>query len=225
MIPVPVRLPDLLEIFFPSLCVLCTTPLDGEKAVCGRCLETLAPTGLGPWLDETAVREGLDEVWSAFWYDETMQSLIHLFKYSGHRRVGRRLGGALFHQLEGEVSWGRFDALVPIPLHRTKRRERGYNQSAVLARTLGELSGLPMMERLVVRHRWTRSQTGLSVDERRTNVDGSFRATGPGGGRKVLLVDDVLTSGATVSACALALKAVGFGEVTALTVATPLKEK
>lgn len=225
MIPVPVRLPDLLEIFFPSLCVLCTTPLDHEQAICGRCLETLVPTGLGPWLDETAVREGLDEAWSAFWYDETMQSLIHLFKYSGHRRVGRRLGEALFRQLEGEIPWGRFDALVPVPLHRTKRRERGYNQSAVLARALGEPSSLPVMERLVVRHRWTRSQTGLSVEERRTNVDGSFRAPGPGGGRKVLLVDDVLTTGATASACALALKAVGFGEVAVLTVATPLKEK
>ncbi len=225
MTPVPGRWPNPLELLFPSLCVLCTTPLNGVKAVCTPCLEALVPTGLGQWLDEAAVREGLDEAWSAFWYDETMQSLIHLLKYNGHRRVGDRLGEALFHKLEGEVPWDRFNTLAPVPLHRTTRRERGYNQSAVLARTLGNLSGLPVSERLVLRHRWTRSQTGLSVQERRTNVGGSFRATGPGGGRKVLLVDDVLTTGATASACAQALKAVGVGEVAVLTVATPQKEK
>ncbi len=225
MTPPPGRWPNPLELLFPSLCVLCTVPLEGVKAVCTPCLEALSPTGLGSWLDKAAVREGLDEAWSAFWYDEAMQSLIHLLKYNGHRRVGGRLGEALFHPLEREVPWDRFDTLVPVPLHRTKRRERGYNQSAVLARALGKLSGLPVSERLVLRHRWTRSQTGLSVQERRTNVGGSFRATGPGGGRKVLLVDDVLTTGATASACAQALKAVGFGEVAVLTVATPQKEK
>lgn len=223
--PVLGRWPNPLELLFPSLCVLCTAPLDGVKAVCTSCLETLLPTGLGSWLDKAAVREGLDKAWSAFWYDGTMQSLIHLLKYNGHRRVGKRISEAAFHQLEGEVPWGHFDVLVPVPLHRTTRRERGYNQSAVLARTLGELSGLPMNERLVLRHRWTRSQTGLSVQERRANVEGSFRAAGPGAGRRVLLVDDVLTTGATASACAQALKAVGFSEVVVLTVATPIKEK
>ena len=225
MTSVPGRWLNPLELLFPSLCVLCTAPLKDVKAVCTPCLEALSPTGLGPWLDEAAVREGLDEAWSAFWYDEAMQSLIHLLKYGGHRRVGGRLGEALFRPLEGEVPWDRFDTLAPVPLHRTKRRERGYNQSAILARALGKLSGLPVSERLVLRHRWTRSQTGLSVQERRTNVGGSFRATGPGGGRKVLLVDDVLTTGATASACAQALKAVGFGEVAVLTVATPQKDK
>jgi len=223
--PVPGRWSNPLELLFPSLCALCTTPLDGVKAVCTPCLEALLPTGLGSWLEEAAVGEGLDEVWSAFWYDEAMQTLIHLLKYNGHRRVGGRLSEAVFHQLEGEVPWDRFHTLVPVPLHRTRRRERGYNQSAVLARTLGELSDLPVSKRLVLRHRWTQSQTGLSVQERRTNVGGSFRATGPGDGRKVLLVDDILTTGATASACAQALKAVGFGEVAVLTVATPLKEK
>ncbi len=217
-------LPNPLELLFPPLCLLCSFPLEGEQAVCDRCLETLPPTGRGSWLAEASVKEDLDQVWSAFWYGEAVQSLIHLLKYQGHRRVGRRLAEAVFHLLAEELPWDRFDVLAPVPLHRTKRRERGYNQSAVLARALGGLTGLPVDERLVVRHRWTRTQTGLSVEERRRNVAGSFRADQPGEGRKVLLVDDVLTTGATASACATVLKAGGCGEVAVLTVATPRKE-
>ena len=226
MKPVPGFLPNPLELLFPPLCVLCTASLNGRLAVCDNCLYTLSPTDLGPWLAGVSTRAGLDQVWSGFWYDEALRTLIHLFKYEGHRRVGRRLGEALFSLLEEELPWDHFDLLVPIPLYRSKRRERGYNQSAVLAHTLGRLSRLPVNERLVVRQRWTRSQTGLSVQERRENVSGCFRSTRrwPGEGRKVLLVDDVLTTGATASACAMALKGGGYGEVAVLTVAAPLKE-
>lgn len=219
------RLPNPLEVLFPPLCALCSASLDGKYAVCDGCLDSLLPTGLGSWLANAYVREGLDEAWSACWYDEAMQTLIHLLKYQGHRRVGRRLSEEVYHLLEAEVPWRDFDVLVPIPLHRIKQRERGYNQSAVLAGALGRLCGLPVGERLVVRHRWTRSQTGLSVEKRCENVAGSFRATRPGQGRKVLLVDDVLTTGATASACAVALKAGGYQAVAVLTVATPQKER
>ncbi|MFB0516129.1 MAG: ComF family protein [Candidatus Neomarinimicrobiota bacterium] len=217
------HLPNPLELLFPSLCVLCSAPLDGERSVCRHCLESLSPTGLGQWQEGVLVNAELDNVWCAFRYDEAMETLIHLLKYQGHRRIGYRLSEAVFRLMEGEIPWGNFDVLVPIPLHRTRLRERGYNQSGVLARGLGDWSGLPMEDRLVVRHRWTRSQTGLSLEERRENVSGSFRTSRAGDGRNVLLVDDVLTSGATASACALALRAGGYGEVAVLAVATPLK--
>ncbi|MFC1543019.1 ComF family protein [Candidatus Neomarinimicrobiota bacterium] len=225
MMPVTVHLPNPLDLLFPPLCALCTTPLSGEDAICSPCLDALLPTGLGQWLDDIFIGEGLDGVWSAFWYDETMESMIHLFKYGGHSRIGHHLSEAMYTQLDGDIPWYRFDTLVPVPLHRTKRRERGYNQSAILARTLGQLTGLPVNERLLERYRWTRSQTGLSVQERRTNMDDSFRAAEMGDNRKVLLVDDVLTTGATASACARAIKVVDVEKVAVLTLATPLKEK
>ncbi len=213
-----------LGVLFPSLCVLCTSPVDGGKAVCSTCTGTLAPSRLGQWLDNAAVTEGLDGIWSAFWFDEAMQRLIHLLKYEGHSRIGQCLAEVVYSQLEKEIPWSHFDGLVALPLHRIKRRERGYNQSAILTRTLASLTGLPELKQLVVRHRWTRSQTGLSIQERQQNVADCFRATAAGADRKVLLVDDVLTTGATTSACARVLKAAGFGEVSALTVATPSVE-
>ncbi|UCD38332.1 MAG: ComF family protein [Fidelibacterota bacterium] len=212
-----------LELLFPSLCVLCTSQLEGEQVVCGRCLEGLPETGLGCWVTDTSVHEGLDGVWSAFWYDEQVQRLIHLLKYEGYRRLGRRLGEAAYRLLVDEIPWSQFDMLAPIPLHRTKKRERGYNQSAVLARAVGGVSSVRVDAGLVVRHRWTQSQTGLSIEERCENVLGSFRSTRPGGGKNVLLIDDVLSTGATASACAQALKSNGYGEVAVLTIATPQK--
>lgn len=216
--------PNPLGIFFPSLCVLCTSPVDSGKVVCPTCRGNLVPSDLGQWLDGAAVTGGLDGIWSAFWFDETMQRLVHLLKYEGHSRLGQYLAELMFCQFEKEIPWSRFDGLVTLPLHRIKRRERGYNQSSMLTHALAKLSGLPELKQSVVRHRWTRSQTGLSIQERQQNVADCFRATAAGADRKVLLVDDVLTTGATASACARVLKAAGFGEVAAITVATPLVE-
>jgi predicted amidophosphoribosyltransferase len=112
---------------------------------------------------------------------------------------------------------------VPVPLHRVRRRERDYNQSSLVARSLGQRCLLPVRERLLIRHRWTSSQTGLSVQERRRNVAGCFQTTRSSEGQRALLIDDVLTTGATASACAVALKAAGCPAVAVLTVATPKK--
>ncbi len=218
------RLPNPLDLLFPPLCVLCTAPLDGEKIVCGRCLGELSPTGLGQWREQVRVREGLDEVWSAYWFDDNMKALIHGLKYEGRRGVGRRLGEGVFNLLGDEFSTGRYGLLIPIPLHWNQRRRRGYNQAKVLADQLGRLWHIAVGQRCLVRRRPTQSQTGLSIQERRANVAGSFRVTGKGNGRNVLLVDDVLTTGATASACGLALKEGGYGRISVLTVATPMKD-
>jgi ComF family protein len=118
----------------------------------------------------------------------------------------------------------RFDCLVPVPLHRIKRRARGYNQAAVLAGALGALTGLPVARRWLLRRDWTRSQTGLTVPERRANVTGCFQVMRPGAGEDILLVDDVITTGATASACAQVLREAGYGRIAVLTLATTRKE-
>ncbi|MFC1583450.1 ComF family protein [Candidatus Neomarinimicrobiota bacterium] len=187
------------------------------------CLGQLAPTGLGQWVQESTIREGLDGVWSAFWFDEAMQQLVHQLKYQGRRRIGEQLGQASFTQLAGDVPWERFDAVVPIPLYRPQQRERGFNQAAVLARVISKETGLSIEERLIVRHCRTRSQTGLTIPERQENVADCFRPVGSADSLNVLLLDDVLTTGATASACAQSLKAAGCAEVAVLTVATPQK--
>lgn len=212
-----------LELLFPSYCVLCRVPLEGGEVVCPVCLDLLVPTHLGMWLSDITVQEGLDGVWSACWYDESMETLIGLLKYESHRRIAGLLGQAAWDCLAEEVPWRDYDMLVPVPLHRVRRRERGYNQSALLARALSQECQLPVREDLLRRHRWTASQTGLSVAARRKNVAGCFQATRGVEGQRVLLMDDVLTTGATVSSCAMALKVSGCSEAAVLTVATPRK--
>lgn len=216
--------PRLLDLLFPRLCVLCTTPLDRELWVCDPCLDALPRTGLGQWRGGTLVHSDLDEVWTAFWFDTRVQTLIHLFKYEGNRSLGARLGAAAFRALEGDLDPQRYDVIVPVPLHRARRRDRGYNQAEILARKLGQLTGLPVDAGRVLRHRSTRSQTGLTIRERQANVAGCFKVRQSGEGQRILLVDDVLTTGATASACGQTLKEQGYGQIGVLTMATPLKD-
>ena len=214
---------DPLELLFPSFCVLCQASLEKGQSVCLVCLDQLSPTHSGMWLEDMTVGEGLDGVWSAYWYDESMEILIGLLKYDGHRGIADVLGQAVTDCLMVEVPWQDYDMLVPVPLHRVRRRERGYNQSFLLARAMSRRCQVPVRERVLIRYRWTASQTGLSVVERRENVAGCFRAAPSVAGQRVLLIDDVLTTGAMVSACAVALQAAGCSEVAVLTVATPKK--
>jgi ComF family protein len=117
-------------------------------------------------------------------------------------------------------AWTELDAIVPVPLHRSRHRERGYNQAELLARELGKLISLPV-EPALLKARATRPQVGLTAEERATNVRGAFESPGdlPIAGRRFVLVDDVLTTGATLSACAEALSAAGAHWVGAVTIA------
>lgn len=110
------------------------------------------------------------------------------------------------------------DLVLPVPLHRARVRQRGYNQSLLLARVLGAEAGLPVRDDVLVRWRSTRVQVGLSAEQRRVNVQGAFACLiSDLHGQRVLLIDDVLTTGATLNACATALLQAGAGEVWALT--------
>lgn len=113
------------------------------------------------------------------------------------------------------------DLLVPVPLSRERRRERGFNQSELMARRLARLAGLRCYPAALIRRRETWSQAGLSREERERNVRGAFHVPDPHriNGRRILLLDDVLTTGATVAACAAALKKAGAATVSVITVA------
>ena len=185
-------------------CVSCRTPFQNpfpldEHGLCGLC--------------RVGVR-GFDAAYSFAAYDGVLRKLIHLYKYGRIRTLARPLGDLLARALPLDE---RFDCIVPVPLHWLRRWKRGFNQSELLARALGRRSGIPLLRALKRSHS-TLVQAGLSNHARRRNVMKAFRAC-PVEGKRILLIDDVMTTGATATACAQALKKAGAARVALLTVA------
>jgi ComF family protein len=155
--------------------------------------------------------------------DGTLQSLIHHLKYSGMTTVGivlgRRLGGMSMKEMTGVAVSG----IIPVPLHRIKERERGYNQSVFLAKGLSEVTGFPVLTEVLVRHKHTVSQTQLTMEKRLANVSDAFSLRSGMSdtvkGKRFIILDDVLTTGATIGSCAKALVGGGAVSVVACTVA------
>jgi ComF family protein len=154
-------------------------------------------------------------------FEEPMSTLVQALKYRGVAELADPFARLAALVLVRDFPGERWDVIVPVPLHRVRRRDRGYNQSALIARRLGALTGWPVDERLAVRHRWTQSQTFLSRRQRLTNVEGAFRCPDPAraAGPRILLVDDVHTTGSTINETARALREAGAAEVFALAVA------
>jgi ComF family protein len=150
-------------------------------------------------------------------YAGSLRKLIHLFKYGGCAPLGEPLGALMARALPRSQS---FDVIVPMPLHWRRRIRRGFNQSEALAKVLSRRTGI-RVSNAMRRRKATPPQAGLTSAERRTNMAGAFRVRRRDEieGRHVLLIDDVLTTGATAGACAAALKRAGAARVTVLALA------
>jgi len=203
--PACLRAPAPLDAEF--FCVSCRTPfrnrfpLDEE----GRC--ALCRGGL----------RGFDAAYSFGFYDGVLRQLIHLYKFRKVRTLVGPLGDLLLRALPRDEA---FDCVTPVPLHWRRRWQRGFNQADLLARRVAAHSGIPRT-RLLRRLRSTASQASLSNTSRRRNVAAAFACRRPdrAAGRKILLIDDVMTTGSTAAACALALKRAGAARVSLLTLA------
>lgn len=150
-------------------------------------------------------------------YEGSLRSLIHLLKYSGMKPLARPLAEYLMRAIPADEH---FDALIPVPLHWRRQWSRGFNQAELLARYVAKQRGIPVWN-VLRRRRATDTQAGLANAGRRRNVAGAFkvRANARLAGKRILLIDDVMTTGATASACAAALKRGGAGFVSLLTLA------
>lgn len=216
--PVATSTPDAL------VCTLCVSRLEPVAGGCDRCRQPLPPVGPCRFCAEWPSH--LATVRSAVWLGTEARAIVHHLKYEGYTAVAPEVARIVDRHV------GTFGAgtLVPIPLSNRRKRDRGYNQSAVIARALAARWRLPLLERLVRRTRETRSQTTLTPDERRGNVTGAFAAAAPPApqgraGRAaapIILIDDVLTTGATLVAAAEALQAVGWPVIHAITFARAL---
>ena len=166
--------------------------------------------------------DGIDGIRSPFVFEGVIRRAVHELKYRNLRALAPLLAGLLYEYLVANPLPA--DCLVPVPLHRKRLRERGYNQSALLAAELGRRCGLPVAADELLRLHYTVPQArSAGVGERQQNVAGAFACpSGRFRDRRVLLIDDVSTSGATLIACAGALKAAGAAQVWGLTLAREL---
>lgn len=205
----------LLHLFYPALCEGCKRPLvRTEVLLCIGCAAHLAKTNFHhQQFNEAALRFTgrlpFYQVSSFAWFtaEGLLQHLMHRLKYDGQKQIGLHLGRQFGHELQASSVWKDIDVLVPVPLHQRKYAERGYNQSKIIAEGMGEVMGKPLAVGALQRIRYTQSQTQMSREERIDNVSKAF-ALDPRvklEGKHVLLIDDVLTTGATLEAAAHAL--------------------
>ena len=230
----------LLDLVFPPFCPVCRARLGEERRgpLCGGCWSAvgrLAPPwcrvcggiagpGLAPLPLCAACRRrppGFDYARAAACYDGVVREALHAFKFRGRWTLAAPLGDLLVEAVAGRLPDGNPDLLLPVPLHPRRERERGFNQASLLARRVGRSLGCPVREAVLTRVVATRSQTELDAAARRANVRNAFEVRRPAlvAGRHVVLVDDVLTTGATLSECARRLREAGASRVGALTVA------
>lgn len=222
-----------LDVALPPLCPSCRSPLGDGVGLCAGCWSRLAlieppycarlgiPFAYDPGpgllsMEAIADPPAYDRARAAARYDDVSRALVQAFKYGDHidmaPMMGRWMARAGRELLEGA------EALLPVPLHWRRLWARRFNQSAALAKAISEINGVPVLHEALLRVRATPQQVGLSKNQRAENMQGVFRVPDKAAvaGRRLVLIDDVLTSGATVDACARALLRAGCAHVDVL---------
>jgi ComF family protein len=195
------------------LCVVCGIPFigSGSDHVCGSCCTSV------PHFD--AARAALA-------YEGASRDLIHAFKYRNKTHLRRPLALLTMERLSDFIHYRRPDLIVAVPLHQKKLSSRGFNQAILLGEIFSQRLNIPLDRRNLRRSRWTEPQVNLAAVDRRMNVKGAFSIHDSAllKDRRILLVDDVLTTGSTVEECSRVLKASGVSDVTVITVARALAQ-
>jgi ComF family protein len=224
------------DVLIPPRCLACREPLATHDTICARCWSDIAfihapvcdrlgiplpfdPSGHGggPVVSSGALADppNYDRARASAHFSGVMREMIHAFKYAD-RHDARRLFGRWLHQAARDVI-GEVDMLVPVPLHARRLLTRRYNQSAILAQELSRRTAIPVDMGILYRRRQTAPQVGLTRDQRRKNLRSAFEVPPLAGnrihGKRLLLVDDVITTGTTVDTCARVLKRAGAASV------------
>ncbi|MBN2570688.1 MAG: ComF family protein [Ignavibacteriales bacterium] len=201
----------LLDFFLPRICVSCKSKLSSkENIICSDCSDCLLR------VDEKEIENAYNHKFSAdkvisnfaslffFEVDKPVQSILHEYKYHQKIGLGKYIGDLIATNLGEIISGWQIDYIVPVPLHFLKKANRGFNQSIYISKELSKKFKVPFENKLIKRTRFTETQTKLGYMDRQLNVKNAFKVKHPEKvfGKNVLLVDDVITTGATISECA-----------------------
>lgn len=202
---------DFVSLFFPRVCLACNLALTrGEENVCTRCMLELPSTDYhltreNPLMDRLSCRMPLSYAMACFKFTKSgkVQHLLHALKYKSQPEIGVTLGLIYGDKLLRAGLAPLFDIILPVPLHPTRKRKRGYNQSAMFAEGLSSKLGIPFSDDILARRAKTETQTNKSKLSRWENMNDVFTITNPARiqSKNVLLVDDVVTTGSTLEAC------------------------
>lgn len=214
----------LAAITAPKHCEVCGILNEERKTelefICNKCYFNL-PLAPGPEFilnelqknisgDELAIYKAfcLMSFKSVVGYDD----IIHSFKYNGFTRIGQEFGKLLGRELL-KAGFNSYNAIVPMPIHAARKRERGFNQADIIAKAVSLEINSPMNKNLVKRKKYTQTQTKLSSESRQSNVRNVFEVISQVKDHKILLIDDVLTTGSTLNSCAMALLEAGARQI------------
>lgn len=211
-------LTDFIALIFPDLCHACGESLiSGEELICTRCIYDLPYTNFHQQADNIVAQQfwgkvKLDAAYALLYFNKggKTQQLIHALKYKNTPLIGNKLGSMAGAQLLQTEHLKNFDAVIPVPLHKSRLRKRGYNQSACFAEGLAQTLQTNVVSNNLIRTIATSTQTKKSRFERAANMQEVFAVASPAAlkDKRILLVDDVVTTGATLEACAAVLLAV-----------------
>jgi ComF family protein len=199
------------------------------QLLCESCLHNFKKVPANYICDEVIGRLNpcyLDTILTIFEFDQTVQVLIHEIKYRKAEKLASRLARFASAQIDIALPWKKGDLVIPVPLFRVREKERGFNQSVAIARGFFPESSFSHQTEVILRAKPTVSQTELNRDERLKNVCEAFTVLRPElvRDKNIILVDDVVTTGATLNECARVFKEAGAGKVWALTLATPVEQ-
>jgi len=224
---------DVLHLFYPRFCLSCGQILhDQESYICHRCLSDLSFTHFhfgssNPVYDRLSAIVKIENATALFLFNKSgiIQELIHQLKYNNQQIIGNFMAEVSRNYLNSDLLQKQIDYIIPVPLHSKKLKQRGYNQMTGFGKNLENYYSFQYSDKILIRQENTESQTKKSAAERRSNVRNAFKVLKPEkySGRHFLLIDDVITTGATIEACAdTLLKSIPGAKVSVLAMAVVL---
>lgn len=219
---------SLLDFFLPRICYNCGNKLAADELLfCAQCqpeITRVSPERLKREFDRKFKADKIISGFQSHYVFETegaVQKVIHEMKYRNSFIMGKKLGQITAAALYDNIIVWNADLIIPVPIHRLRRADRGYNQSLYIAKGISSVIKTPFKPRIIKRTRYTATQTTLSLSERKLNVKDAFvlKHSGIIKGKRIILVDDVITTGATITECGKVLLDNGAEEIFAMSVA------